>query len=397
MKIVLLTNWFSDGMGYIENCLPKAMARLGHEVHVVSSTAQVYYCEPHYRTVYEPHLGAGIREPGTTQLNGFTLHLIPFGEFRKKIYLRELKRTLEEIRPDVVQTFDALSFITLQASCYKLVFGYELFTANHIVASVFPLLREKADDSGFRIAFFLTRTLPGRIVSWVTSRCYPATIDAQDIAVKYYGIPRRKTKLLCLGVDTEFFHPAADATGAERSEARRRLDLREHDIVCIYTGRFTGGKNPLCLARAIDRLSKEGRPFRGLFMGDGPQAGEIAALAGCTVHPFVPHQELPAYYRLSDIGVWPREESTSMLDAAACGLPIVISDQVQAMERVEGNGLVYRENDVASLREALLKLEDAAARRRLGEAGMRKMSEQFSWTKLAKERLEDYRSFVDGR
>jgi hypothetical protein len=31
--------------GYIENCLPYTMAKLGHEVYIVTSLAQVYYNE----------------------------------------------------------------------------------------------------------------------------------------------------------------------------------------------------------------------------------------------------------------------------------------------------------------------------------------------------------------
>ena len=54
MKIVFLSVWFSEKMGYIENCLPKELVALGNEVHVVSTTAQVYYNDPDYLSVYEP-------------------------------------------------------------------------------------------------------------------------------------------------------------------------------------------------------------------------------------------------------------------------------------------------------------------------------------------------------
>jgi hypothetical protein len=48
MKIVFVTAWYSEGMGYLENCLPKAIAKLGHEVHIITSTAQVYYNHEYY-------------------------------------------------------------------------------------------------------------------------------------------------------------------------------------------------------------------------------------------------------------------------------------------------------------------------------------------------------------
>ena len=52
MRITIVTPWFSEKMGYAENCLAKALATLWHEVHVVTSTAQVYFDAPYYRTVY---------------------------------------------------------------------------------------------------------------------------------------------------------------------------------------------------------------------------------------------------------------------------------------------------------------------------------------------------------
>lgn len=33
MKIVYINSFFTGDMGYIENCLPKAMAKRGHEVY----------------------------------------------------------------------------------------------------------------------------------------------------------------------------------------------------------------------------------------------------------------------------------------------------------------------------------------------------------------------------
>ena len=396
MKIVILSVWYSEKMGYIENCLPKSLAKLGHDVHVVSSTAQVYYNEPNYAQIYEPYLGKNIQEVGIKKIDGFTLHRIPFGYFFNKMYLKDLRKKLEEIQPDVVQTFDVFSFPTFQGVYYKLFKKYKLFTANHTVASVFPIYLEKKNSPLYKFAFFLTRTIPGRMISWVTSRCYPATVDAMEIAIKYYGVPKRKAKLACLGVDTDFFHPY-DEKPEEiqlRNKMRSDLEFTDNDIVCIYTGRYTEGKNPLCLAHAIDKLVEQGEPFKALFMGNGPQLEEIKKMKGCILHEFVPYHQLPKYYAIADVGVWPRQESTSMIDASACGLPIIISNRVQAKERVEGNGLTYIENDVEDMANMLLKMKDSGLRKQLGNFGKRKIIDHFSWDKIAKERIEDYQLFV---
>ena len=144
----------------------------------------------------------------------------------------------------------------------------------------------------------------------------------------------------------------------------------------------------------LEELVNKGEPFKAFFMGNGPQIDEIKTKNGCIVHDFVPYHELPKYYALADIGVWPRQESTSMLDAASCGVPIVISQNVQAKERVEGNGLTYEENNVQDLSNVLLKLKDASLRKSLGDFGKMKIENEFSWVKIAKERFEDYKLFV---
>ena len=79
-----------------------------------------------------------------------------------------------------------------------------------------------------------------------------------------------------------------------------------------------------------------------------------------------------------------------MLDAAACGLPIVANDTMTAPERLEGSGLAYKLNDVGDLIRALLKLRDRETRDGLSTCGVQKMARDFSWESMAKRRLKDY-------
>ena len=95
-------------------------------------------------------------------------------------------------------------------------------------------------------------------------------------------------------------------------------------------------------------------------------------------------------YRAADIGVWPTQELTSMLDCAASGRPIIVNDTIAAVERVEGNGLNYRLNDGDDLKRALLALKSADYRKELGDAGARKIVDRFSWRALVQVRLDDY-------
>jgi glycosyltransferase involved in cell wall biosynthesis len=178
----------------------------------------------------------------------------------------------------------------------------------------------------------------------------------------------------------------------ERAEIRKRFGIGDHEILCIYTGRFTEDKNPLLLAKAVATLRSAGDPYRGLFVGNGTQAGAIRQCDGCQINPFVPVTELPQFFRSADIGAWPTQESMSMLDAAACGLPIVVNDTLRAVERIEGNGLTYRLNDSDDLARVLLSLRSQEAREGLGRRGAVKMRDEFGWGRIAEQRMRDYQA-----
>ena len=80
MKIVYVNPSFTEGMGYIENCLPIAMAKRGHEVHIVTSTAKVYFNDPLYLQFYQQHYGSPIVIAEVTRIReNLFLHRLEFG------------------------------------------------------------------------------------------------------------------------------------------------------------------------------------------------------------------------------------------------------------------------------------------------------------------------------
>jgi len=208
-------------------------------------------------------------------------------------------------------------------------------------------------------------------------------------------MPQQKITVVPLGVDTENFHPPSTAAESQhRATLRAELGIAAEELLCVYTGQFTAAKNPLVLAQAVARLRAAGLGVRGLFIGNGPQQAELRACEGCVVLPFMAHRNLPPYYRAADLGVWPTQESMSMLDAAACGLPIIVNDTLLATERIEGNGITYRLNDVTDLAEKIRTLSDPHLRTQLGSVGARRMVELFSWDSIARRRLAEYEAAV---
>ena len=134
--------------------------------------------------------------------------------------------------------------------------------------------------------------------------------------------------------------------------------------------------------------------FKGLFVGNGNAELEnkIKSSKGCFLIPFVNSIELPSLYQMADIGIWPKQESTSQLDALACGLPIIISNNVEDHFRTENCGKTYIENDYVDLANQILSLTNKSVRIKLGNNGNKKINDYYSWDILAENKIFDFKN-----
>jgi len=391
MKIIIITDWFSENMGYAENLLPKFLALQNMDVHLITSTAQIYYNSPFYAKTYESYLGPAIVEPCVKELDGYILHRLPL-DYNKQLAIQDLQKYLYKLKPDIIQTFVIYNDSTFKSAKYCHRTGAKLFTASHIHASVYS-----SEDSQYKSLrgkiqlFFRNREMD--FINKTTVTCYPIAKDAANIAINYFRVPENKIKIQSLGVDTSIFFPAPENFQKEQgAKIRKDMGINKEDLVCIYTGRFAPDKKPNCLADAVDYLRKQGKKVKGLFVGKGTpdEINYIRSKEGCIVKDFVPLRDLPKFYWIADIGVWPAQESTSQLDAAACGLPLILSNKIQVSERVDGNGLLYEENNEKKLADAIMKLMDNKKRTIMGKIGIEKIKNNYSWEKITKDRIVDY-------
>lgn len=389
MKIAVISPWYSLGMGYAENFLPKFLVREGNDVTLITSTAQIYYNAGFYNKIYEPYIGKNIVEECDTVVDGYRLIRRPLIEHPGMPNIEGLYDTLCKLQPDVIQTFDFDHITTYIAAKYAAEHSIGLFTECHRHASVMGT--SLADQLKNKWQAFKNRfNSKLRFIGSSMSKCYPIAEDVYEILVKYYHAPKAKLEIQSLGVDTDLFCPVTD--DKEKQVLRYKHGFKAEDIICIYTGRFTESKGPRILAEAVSIAAESNPSIKALFVGRGDEeyTNFLRNARNCSVHPFVPVRELPQYYQLADIGVWPREESTSQLDALACGLPIIISNQTKVEERIQGSGLTYKQNDPKDLSERILSLAEPEYRKRLGIAARQKAIEKFSWTAIARKRIKDY-------
>jgi glycosyltransferase involved in cell wall biosynthesis len=409
MKIVFVSLWYSENMGYIENALPPELALLGHEVHLVTSTANVYYNHPYWKNTYGKYLTEPIVKAGVYESNGVTIHRLPFHKFTGKIQIEGLTNKIKELNPDIVHTFEHQSLDTVRLALLKRKSSFKLFTANHnAMLTLFPPQNSLLKNQLEKLKLWALYGIKGWFVSKYIECCFCVTSDAAEVAHKYYFIPKKKLKVTTLGTNTRVFRPNKEA----REKLRKKWGYTEGDVICIFTGKFSEVlKNPLILAKATEILIRKGLKIKSLFIGDGDQAEALAACEGCQVLPFMAHEELPHHYAMADIAVWPFAESNSQLDAAASGNCLILCDGVQAYDLVEAEtkfsettsykpkivSRFYQFPNVDDLVKVLEPLvRDENLRADLSLKSYTEMVDIFSWEAIAKRRVLDYQRALGG-
>ena len=112
----------------------------------------------------------------------------------------------------------------------------------------------------------------------------------------------------------------------------------------------------------------------------------------------VPLEETVPFYQAAEVFVYPSFNETfglPILEAMACGCPVVTSDTSSMPETAGGAAVLSDPNNPASIARAILEAT-GAGRDRLRDAGLRRAS-QFTWAATAASTLDVYREVTERR
>lgn len=178
--------------------------------------------------------------------------------------------------------------------------------------------------------------------------------------VTQLGVGEDRILLSPNGVDLSVFHPR------DRGQMRARLGLPPDLTLVAFVGAFSERKGVLRVLSAIRGLPG----VAGVFLGSGmarPPEPAIAFWGG------VPHRRVAEYLAACDLFALPSTAegcSNAILEALACGLPVIASRREFNEGLVDGEvGILIEPHDVGDLRAAIVRLhEDAGLRARQAAA-----------------------------
>lgn len=189
----------------------------------------------------------------------------------------------------------------------------------------------------------------------------------------------------------------------------------KRDPFVLYIGRVVPGKglDELVEAAQLMLRQRQDANLRFVIVGKGPLLGRLCdrvSQAGLQKYfDFRGHigadrrDELVRLYQSAGIFCLPSHHEgmpTVLLEAMACGMPVVASAVGGCLEVVNGgeNGLLVPPRDPETLAEALLTLlGDEALRCRLGQNARRTIERRFSWKAVTERYLACYEQVVNGQ
>jgi glycosyltransferase involved in cell wall biosynthesis len=219
-------------------------------------------------------------------------------------------------------------------------------------------------------------------------------------------IPAERLGLIYNGVDVQAIR------GADPAGVREELGAGPEDVVLLSAARLVPEKGHALLLEALAVLPATATLW---IAGEGPEAASLreraAALGlGERVHFLGFRADVPRLLRAADALCHPssREGAPNIvLEAMAAGLPVVALDASGTGELVADGetGLLSAPGDPEALRRNLeAVVRDADLRRRLGEAGLKRVKAEFTeersvdrWLELMQACLAESRARAAGK
>ncbi len=279
-----------------------------------------------------------------------------------------LWRTLREFRPDIVHLEEepwGVAALETALICRWLRVPFVFFTWENADRRLPPLLR-----------------VIRRLV-FASARAAMAGNREAGMLLQRAGFRGAVSVLPQLGVDAGRFSP--------------REDDRSPDVPVIgFVGRLVSGKGITVLLDSVARIDA---PFQVMVVGNGPLRTEVLARARAlgldgklVLHDAVRHHEVPEYLQRMSLLVLPSRTTATwkeqfghvLIEAMACGVPVVGSDSGAIPEVIGDAGVVVPEGDVTGLTRAISQLlADPARRRDLAARGRARVLSQYTNESIA--------------
>jgi len=188
-----------------------------------------------------------------------------------------------------------------------------------------------------------------------------------------------------------------------------QFTIRNSQFTIGYVGRLVEEKGVHILLWAVAGLSGD---WQLRILGSGPQRSHLESLAAeldiaerVRFEEWVPSTQMPDYYNQLDVLVvpsltrsnWKEQFGRVLIEALACGVPVVGSDSGEIPNVIGEAGLVFAEGDERALRARLSQLmADPVLREELAQRGRARVLAYYTQAQVAAKTYQVYCELLGG-
>jgi glycosyltransferase involved in cell wall biosynthesis len=366
----------SYGLQPVYYNLSRVQAMNGHEVHVVARRRS--------------------NEPSIEFIEGVTVHRVgnPF-TLNAMTKVREL--TSRNGLPSVVHThstsgvFLAAAKRMINAPIVSHIHGTTYSVATPITLSFGDI------KSGYSRWGVTTSYIREKALWSAADRLAAVSTSVKSDLIGRYGMPEEKIRLVYNGVDAELFRPI------ERPEFPEKQKVEGKKVV-LYVGHFGLRKGLPFLIRAMKTVCAEVPDSILVCVGGVPSwlpKGDYWSYLNGLIEQNelkgkvilldrVANEKLPNYYSMASVLVLPSYYEAFpkvLIEAMACEKPAISSRMGGTQDSIEDgvNGFLVNYADPGDIARAIITvLEDEGLARRMGAIGRRRVTNDFTWSAVAR-------------
>lgn len=223
-----------------------------------------------------------------------------------------------------------------------------------------------------------------------------------DLAVKH-RFPVKDIKLVHgVGIDVQLF---TSVTEIEKRELKLQCGYKSKDFLMFYAAEFNKNKNQSFLIHVLAQLKNEMPHAKLLLAGEGPLIEECKKMAtqlGVTnmVHFLGYRNDIASLLQMCDLAVassYREGLPVNIMEAMACGLPVVATDNRGHRELIinNKNGWIVDRDDIKAMADRIKGISiNPKVLAQMGQYGCTSIKNQYSVNEVLKEKQEIYTTFM---
>lgn len=398
---VYVGQYFSNNLGYTENIMPHYLKKYFDYVYVLVHNRNVDSDTQFYDSVWKKFLGKKNTTVGVKKIGKIIYIVVPTKIISNYRFSFSIYFLLKRIKPDVIQfnqvvSLDLFLFFFLDFFSFKknkLSNICKIFTETHQHASIAKKLHQLSFFN--RLQFMLTRSIPCKLSHRLVSKVISISKDCTEVAKKLYGIPSEKIVEIPLGCDCDLFNnPKEDKSyflqkliGIEFLKEAR--DINKYKLI-VYSGKLSYSKGFNILLDAFEKIRLKNPNYTLVLLGDGELGDRAKNTPGTILLGYIEHCHLPYLYSSSSICVWPAQESMSMIDAAATGAKVLVSEKMGDKKRLGERVQTFEHNNSFDLAKRIIELIEMPDDQLQIKKQKIRIKRNFCWSNIVKSRVKLY-------